>query len=128
MNVEVSQRAALSADRYAQRFGLAAVWTVGSFFEIAKRKQVGVQRVGEHRLRLFRRTARGNDAGQLIDSRLDPAILNRLQPCGECQRLHHPTKIRAARPDVPQGRAHGELRQASVVSIVGPCRPLSFTA
>lgn len=99
-------------DRYVQWLGVASVWAIGALFHVAERKQVGVQRVGKHLLGLFRGAASCDHAGELVDGRLHPAVLDWLQACRECKCLHHLTEIKAARYDGLQGIArtiHAEL-------------------
>jgi hypothetical protein len=105
-------RSWLDVDRYVQRLGVASVRAIGTLFHVAERKQVDVQRIGKHFLGLFRGAPRRDHAGELVDARLHPAVLDWLQACRECKGLHHVTEIKAARYDGLQGIAqtfHAEL-------------------
>lgn len=102
----------LGVDSYVQRLGLAPVRAIESLFQVAERKQVGVQRVGKHFLGLFRGATSCDHPRELVDGRLRPAVLNWLQACRERKRLHHVTKIKTAPYDGSQGIAraiHAEL-------------------
>jgi hypothetical protein len=85
----------LGADGYAQRLDLAAVCCLGPPFEVAERKEIGVQGVSEHVLGFLMRTACRDDSRQLVDRGLYPVVLHSLEPRSEGQCLHHASKSRA---------------------------------
>jgi|HubBroStandDraft_3_1064219.scaffolds.fasta_scaffold00649_2 hypothetical protein len=102
---------ALGANGYAQKLSLTAVSCVGLMFEVPESKKVGVQGINEHILRLVVRAGCRDDAGQLVDRRLHPIVLNCLESSGKRQGLHHVRKSRAIRSMIVR---YGSLRTFSL--------------